>query len=291
MHIQSLGKFPDKDNIHLVDNYIATVIAMYRAGEISREDIIELHRSFGEMFLNNTLQGYSYRNQVGYAGDYKMIDMIYTCHMSAVPEYRVWDEYFLEQSAAKAVRNRKEYFKTLVLSRLKHNTDFRLMHVASGSARGLFEVYSEMQDPSQLRATCIEMNKDAILFSKELNKDYLDYIEFVNANIIKFSTGISDQYDLIWSAGLFNYLNDKAFVTLLKRFGKWLKLNGEIIIGNFNEEHNPSREYMEVLGEWYLIHRTKEHLIELAVEAGYNKKKMYVGHEEENLNLFLHVKV
>ncbi|MEO1713093.1 MAG: class I SAM-dependent methyltransferase, partial [Bacteroidota bacterium] len=64
----------------------------------------------------------------------------------------------------------------------------------------------------------------------------------------------------------------------------------KIIIGNFNELHNPSRTYMEIFGDWYLVHRTKEDLLRLGKAAGFKVDQMVVGQEEEGVNLFLHIK-
>ena len=111
---------------------------------------------------------------------------------------------------------------------------------------------------------------------------------FIKKNIFRFNT--EDKFDIIWSAGLFDYFDDKAFIMLLKKFRNWLKDDGEIIIGNFNENHNPSRAYMELFGEWHLNHRTDEQLYHLAKQAGYENQKISVGREPENVNLFLHLK-
>ena len=64
---------------------------------------------------------------------------------------------------------------------------------------------------------------------------------------------------------------------------------GEIIIGNFNNE-NPSRDYMEMVGDWMLTHRSENELIALAVKAGAKPTKVWVGQEPEGINLFLHIK-
>lgn len=132
------------------------------------------------------------------------------------------------------------------------------------------------------------MDERAIQYAKNLNYKYLHRINFINKNILRFKT--DSRFDMIWSAGLFDYFDDKAFVVLIKRFKGWLKEDGEIIIGNFNEDHNPSRAYMELFGEWYLNHRTEEQLYHLADEAGFKKDKIRVGSELENVNLFLHLK-
>jgi cyclopropane fatty-acyl-phospholipid synthase-like methyltransferase len=132
------------------------------------------------------------------------------------------------------------------------------------------------------------MDEHAIKHAKALNRNHLNKIEFVHKNIFKHQE--EAKFDLIWSAGLFDYFDDKAFVMILKKMKGWLNPTGEIIIGNFNESHNPSRNYMEILGDWHLHHRTTSQLTELAKEAGFTTNSLRIGEEKENVNLFLHAK-
>lgn len=76
---------------------------------------------------------------------------------------------------------------------------------------------------------------------------------------------------------------------LLKRFKGWQKIGREIVIGNFNEAHNPSRDYMEVLGDWHLIHRTEAQLLQLARDAGFEESEIYVSRMPDNVILYLHI--
>ena len=135
----------------------------------------------------------------------------------------------------------------------------------------------------------MEIDEEAIKYSKHLNRNYLNQIEYVNSNIFKYRNSIPQ--DMIWSAGLFDYLNDKAFVILLKKFKTWLAPKGEIIVGNYNEEHNPSRAYLEVLGDWHLIHRTKDQLYNLAKEADFSDCQIKVNTLDDNVILYLHLKI
>ena len=59
-------------------------------------------------------------------------------------------------------------------------------------------------------------------------------------------------------------------------------------MGNFSES-NPSRAYMELLGDWHLEHRSPEKLRELGRRAGYSDQAMRVGSEPLGVNLFLHL--
>lgn len=161
------------------------------------------------------------------------------------------------------------------------------MNLASGPARDLYELYNENKQ-LEIESICVEMDEKAITYAKILNKSHLDKITFIKKNIFRFNT--EDKFDMIWSAGLFDYFDDKAFVMLLKRLKQWVKDDGEIIIGNFNEDHNPTRAYMEFFGDWYLNHRSEEHLYDLAKQAGFDESKISIGREPENVNLFLHLR-
>jgi hypothetical protein len=77
---------------------------------------------------------------------------------------------------------------------------------------------------------------------------------------------------------------------LLRKFISWTKPGGEVIIGNFSNQ-NPSRHYMELIGDWFLHHRSVENLRQFALNAGASSEQITVGKEMEGVNLFLHIKV
>ena len=286
--IQTL-KMLEMDSFPKIDQTIQLIADSYRDGNLLKEDISAINKQFGEEFLNETIQGFAFRKPYGYAGDFMIIDKIYTYNVSGNLEYQIWDKYFHQHSAPKAVRNRKEYFKKLLSEKLNKNHNLSLLNVASGPARDIFELYSTLKSHQNLTTTCVEMDPNAIDYAKKLNGYFLDKISFVERNIFRYQT--STKYDVIWSAGLFDYFEDKAFVMILKRFKDWLSPGGEIVIGNFNEDNNPSRDYMELFGEWYLNHRTVEQLISLATKAGFERNNISIGREEENVNLFLHINI
>lgn len=239
-------------------------------------------------FLQNTesIMGHMLQKPHGYAGDYEIIDRIYTHKESE--KYKKWDKYSLSNSAAVAVRNRKDYFKSIIQSKIKGQEKLTVLNIASGPARDVFEIFEETSSTdSQIEFTCLDMDSNAIDYAKEINIRHLDKVNFINKNIFRFNT--ETKYDLVWSAGLFDYFNDKAFVATLKKMKEWINQSGEIIIGNFNAEHNPSRNYMEIIGDWHLQHRSETELTELAIKAGFSEKTITVGCEEENVNLFLHL--
>lgn len=121
----------------------------------------------------------------------------------------------------------------------------------------------------------------------KLCRDYPDRVTFLRANAFRFTA--RKQYRLLWCAGLFDYLNDNSFKALLRRLYGFVCEGGEIVIGNLSD-NNPTRNYMELLGEWFLHHRCREQLLALARECGIPDSALSVGQEEEGVNLFLHIK-
>lgn len=286
------------DHLKSMDNFGSSVypeidklindIVNSKSSLLSKKELDEIKYYYGDDFINNTLIGSALLKRFGYAGDFLMIDKIYTRECSDDPFFKSWDNFFLDHPAAKAVRNRKEYFKKLINHKLESNPTISLLNVASGPARDLKELYEVKGRDKHLKTICVDMDDNAIKYAKQLMSPFSSEVDFFNKNIFRFNT--DSTFDVIWSAGLFDYFDDKTFVFVLKKFKEWISIDGEIIVGNFNSAHNPSRAYMELFGEWYLHHRSKNELIQLAKKAGFDSKNITIGSEEENVNLFLHIR-
>jgi hypothetical protein len=247
--------------------------------------------AFGDVLSKHTSLGLSLLKKRGYPGDFEVIECAYNQKISEKEGLRKWDIYTNSQHAVIALRNRKSYLIKLLQSVEKmrieqHTENFNVLNIASGSGRDMQEFFT--QNPvNGLFFDCIEQDSDAINFAKNLCADYLSQIEFHKANALKFRN--DKKYNLIWSAGLFDYFNDKTFKFMLKRYFSMLEDGGEMVVGNFSE-NNPSRNYMEILGDWYLNHRSPEKLIELAKECDLSASSITVGQEPLGVNLFLHIK-
>ena len=233
-----------------------------------------------------TLQGHAYHKPYGYAGDFEMIDKIYTNHRTEREDLRRWDDFFQEQAAPKAVRNRARYLHDL-LDRLheKRSGPIRVLNVASGPGRDIAR-YFERTGTSRLSVDCIDQDGRAIEYAEKLCAPWSDRIRFTRRNAFRLRT--EETYDLVWSAGLFDYLDDRQFVFLGRRLLDSVRPGGSLVLGNFTEE-NPSRGYMELFGEWFLNHRSPETLISLGGEISDDRDDctVSVGFEPLGINAFL----
>lgn len=278
---------PDESDYKLLDEMMTSLYNGVKQGSVLSEEVDSLKTLFTKEFLMETIHGHGYRKPFGYAGDFLLIDKIYTFHNASNSHFEKWDKYFHYNDATRAVRNRKEYFKQQLLEKINgKNEKLDLLNVASGPARDIHELYLQI-DAGTLKTTCVDLDARAIEYAQELCKDQAENITFYNKNILRFST--DEKFDVIWSAGLFDYFEDKIFVLALKKFLTWLKPGGEIIVGNFSED-NSSRGYMELFGEWILIHRSKEELKRLSMLAGVKEENIFVDQEPLGINFFLRIK-
>ncbi|MDJ1497643.1 class I SAM-dependent methyltransferase [Cytophagaceae bacterium DM2B3-1] len=276
---------PEPDEWGQVNEWIASVVKSYTNNEISKYQLEEIRAVLADAFSLETLQGYSFLKPHGYAGDYQIIDYMYTYHLSDNAMLRKWDLFYQGHDTVKAVRNRKDYFKQWVLNKVSSIRGERLsiLNLASGPGRDIAELFTE-HPGLPISITCVEMDTNAIKHAQSLIPKEAD-VEFIQCNIFKFEPTRS--YDLIWSAGLFDYFNDEAFQLILSRLLSCIYSGGEIAIGNFQPNHG-TYYYLEFV-EWHLFQRTSTQLIELAKRCGVNQESIRIGSEPLGANLFLHI--
>ncbi|RYF98840.1 MAG: class I SAM-dependent methyltransferase, partial [Chitinophagaceae bacterium] len=212
----------------------------------SKEDILELSIVLQSRLTLDTMMGHTYLKPYGYAGDFEIIEKIYAQKRHANPVIDAWDQFYQKMDACDAVRNRKTYFKQMMVDAANSGAE-NILILGSGPCMDLFEYMTENPE-NTLQFTCVDIDATAIKYAREKNAAFLKQINFVHRNIFRYNT--TDNYDLIWSAGLFDYLNDDQYIFIIKKMKAFLKEGGKMIIGNFSQ-NNPSQYIMEVVGDWY----------------------------------------
>ena len=101
----------------------------------------------------------------------------------------------------------------------------------------------------------------------------------------KLSAALGER-DFIYSAGLFDYLNQRSVTALMSALYEALIPGGQLAIGNV-AAHNPTRFFMEYALDWFLIHRSPEDLLAFAQALDPTPSRMMVDSEPLGVNLFL----
>ena len=274
---------PQEKDYPDLNAWLTRAHALSSGGQLSDQEQSELIAAFGDAMSLETIQGCALNKPHGYAGDFEIIDKIYQHHVSPNPALAKWDLYFHQLHAPIAVRNRKDYFHGL-LDSLPRDTESRILKVGIGPGRSMFEWLSaNPQSPAVF--DCLDIDPNAIRYATELNQAFLDRINFIRTNALRFTP--SRKYPLIWAAGIFDYFDDDTFKTLLTRLYAYVSPGGQLVVGNFNDI-NPSRPYMEFGAAWFLHHRSAAQLMDLAQQAGISRGRLRIGCERLGVNLFLH---
>ncbi len=276
---------PAPDDYPQVDDWVSRVYNEATTGLLSQPELIELRDVFGDALSPSTMQGFALRKPHGYAGDFEIIDRIYQQHISPEPHLAAWDRYYHQHAAPRAVRNRKTYFHQLLDRHSTRLQPLRVLNIASGPGRCMFEWLSA-HPTAQTSFRCIEIDPKAIAYASRLNEPFLDRVNFTQMNALPFKP--TEQFDVVWASGIFDYFADAVFQSLLRRLLLAVAPDGELVIGNFSDR-NPSRPYMELIGDWHLHHRTAEALATLALGCGVPADTIRIGAEPDGVNLFLHI--
>ena len=267
-------------------DYLLKASELLMNEEISLPDSNKLFEIIKPILTEDCVVGFSYLKPHGYTGDFEIIDRMYQKWKSPNSDkYHKWDAFFHSLHSVRAVRNRKQYLVNQLNSITARIETPKVLDLASGPCTDLYEFF--VQNPNtRAHIDCLDMDEKAIEYGSAVCDNYIDSITFINRNAFRYRP--DKEYDLIWSAGLFDYFTDKLFIRLLSNMYNLLSKNGTLIIGNFSN-YNPSRGAMEIFGQWYLHHRSEDELIALALLGGVPEDKINVFSEEIGVNLFLHL--
>lgn len=258
------------------------------SGVVSEHQRTQLRDLFGAAYSMETLQGHAFLKPFGYAGDFELIEKIYQNHISPRSEFERYDAFFQAQPACEAVRNRKGYFKRLVLDRIDSvDQPLRILNLACGPCREVVELLDEVPGlPVSIH--CVDVDARALRHAQRNLIHHAQAVTFERCNVFRYRS--NSEFSLIWSSGLFDYFADRLFGRILHRILPVLAEAGAMVIGNFGT-YNPSRGSMEALANWYLHHRSDQQLLNIAIDAVAASPKfdVHVDNEVTGINRFLHI--
>lgn len=235
-------------------------------------------------YMNSQMRSKPY----GYAGDFRVIDWMYKRVYDPEIENQIWDDFCHSQHAGQSVRNRKEHLVSAFAEAVRRKGGtIKMLDFASGPCRDVAESIDgagSLAHGSLIH--CVDIEPKAIEYAQKVTRPYSKLVNFrwECANVFRFRS--EERYDLVWSAGLFDYLNDKLATALIAKMWQHTAEGGEMIVGNFHPR-NPTRNYMEWCMDWLLIHRTEEELTRLGIAAGIPAENITIDEEPLGVCIFL----
>lgn len=259
--------------------------------ELGRRLAVELHPY---VLLTTTTERFLSKPR-GYAGDFFTIEMIYRNQPGGSQRLgSVIDSWFLDSSAAGAVRNRRG----LLAREIRHTCEAagagpaRICTLACGPAAEVFDVLETPDLGPRIDATLIDIDQQAIAFvmAKAAEKNLLKQVRLVEGNLVYLAAGRQQiqnlaPQDLVYSIGLIDYFNDKWVVKLLDYIHSLLAPGGRVILGNFHPR-NPNKVFMDHVLDWKLIHRSEADMDRLFAQSKFGRRSTNLWFEDEGVNLF-----
>lgn len=275
-------------------------------GPANRLPSSELWNIAGHLLARGWLQNQARTKPRGYAGDYEMLARIYEFRLCDDPLGRLFDRYFQEQAAPRAVRNRMRLVGDWIVERAVALSSGgrqppeveRRLHIALvGSAFG-FEVRDallRLAPPQRalVHVMLLDLDPGAIDLAREQLAPLLPIgrLQAENVNLFRLTerpqaASLLAGADLLFCQGLFDYLDDAAAIAMLRLLYDRLASGGRLTIFQF-ATHNPTRAYMEWLGNWYLKYRDAAKLEGIVQAAGIAPAMAQFGSEPLGVDLYV----
>lgn len=246
-------------------------------GETNRLPSGELWRVAEPWLCRGVLQRRAREKPRGYAGDFEMLNMIALHSLSADPWGNAFDQFFQDEAAPRAVRERLGCVADAIVETVIGHEHTQPVHVVSIGCGPAIDIRwaAERLSPEErrgLRVTLLDLDPGAIEFAQASLEPLLSaaQIDCRRENLYRLprrreAAGLVDA-DFVACTGLGDYLEPTDAATLLRAMWDSLRPSGRLQMFNFLTT-NPSRPYMEWIGNWYLRYRTLDELAELARAA------------------------
>jgi hypothetical protein len=194
----------------------------------------------------------------GYAGDAVMMDYIYGMGQAeqaareATPVGRAIFQYMDTRPSARAVRFRRQLIAGLIDGTVERGGN-SVLAIAAGHLREA-EASKALQSGKIRNFVALDQDDSSLAV---IEHDYADLgVRTMEGSVRQILSGKikPGQFDFVYAAGLFDYLNAPVAAALTLRMWEMTRPGGSMLIPNFLVGVR-DRGYMESFMDWHLIYR------------------------------------
>ncbi|WP_028583780.1 cyclic nucleotide-binding domain-containing protein [Desulfogranum mediterraneum] len=245
-------------------------------------------------FMRSRFAERAYFKPKGYAGDFLMMEHIYADQPAGEGTLgMIIDRFCLQRPGSLAIRGRRRLLAAelarLSGERAALGKSTKIMNLACGPNRELFDFLAACDYSELVEALCVDIDSDALRYTNQhVNVfPHRASVRLMSENVIKWSLGrvrhhIEPQ-DIIYSAGLCDYLEPRLFRALVSQCHRHLKPGGTLLLGNF--AFYDDSLFLDKLLRWELIYRSAEELRELFAPTPFGDQVTILA-ERQDVNLF-----
>jgi extracellular factor (EF) 3-hydroxypalmitic acid methyl ester biosynthesis protein len=220
---------------------------------------------------------------LGYAGDYEMVNMMVRDPYEGGSVFaKIMNRIFLSTPPVEAHRDRLIYLTQLLRNEsLRVHYDkraARIFNMGCGPAKEIQNFLAGCEIGQPTHFTLIDFNDETLAYTSKVLEDVRKrtqcpaQFQMVRKSVnqllkeaFKNQSGRA-KYDVVYCAGLLDYLTDPVSKRLLEILYDLVAPNGLLAITQVDES-NPSRNWMEYVLDWHLIYRNGRKLAALAPES------------------------
>lgn len=245
----------------------------------------------------------AYSKPLGYAGDYQMVQMMLSDPWEGSNTFaKILNASALRHNAPAAHRNRID----LLLQALRLESQraasegrrLKVLNIGCGPAVEVERFIETEELANQVDITLVDFNLETLDYvrkkilpkARELRPNMRVEIEQRSVHeIIQLSiegkAADVTNFDLIYSAGLFDYFRDTTCGFLIQHFYSQVHPGGQVIVSNVTPQHS-SEAIMGLVMEWTLELRDEKQMLTLA--PGLGRQEVYS--DSTGVNVFLSVR-
>jgi SAM-dependent methyltransferase len=213
----------------------------------------------------------SYHKPHGYAGDFRIVEWMYDiendpCDDATQPGIvNLLDYVFSTVHSVQSVWERRHFFKRLLHQEYERNERrLRILDVACGGARYIQDFLRDIDAGAAIEITLVDQDAAALNFCKTVSlEQWASQLHILHIPVTRLASSLPEgEFDVVISAGLFDYLPTRMAKPLLAHMQTLTSSEGTLAITNFHA-HDPSRYVKEWLVDWPLMFRTESEVLDL----------------------------
>lgn len=275
------------------------------------EDLVPVHHAFGKRLLHPLLLSSPFVHRtfykpLGYPGDYEMVNMMlrdpfeggsllakminaYALRLPPIVAHRNRITYLSERLSKESLRvmvrggtarvfnlgcgPAHEVQRFLAKDEVANFTHFTLADFNEETLRHTTKVLDNLKQQHACRATLQLQRKTVNQLIKAADRK----VEYFHG----------DLYDLVYCAGLFDYLSDQTCQKLMEIFYDMLAPDGLLIVTNVDD--HSARNEMECFLEWHLVHRDEKRM-KAIVPPSILSQDISLKRDPTGVNLFMEIR-
>ena len=288
--------------------------SMQRFEDVSREvgeAEVAVHKSYVRRELHpivlcSPFLYRTYTKPLGYAGDYEMVNMMLRNPYEGSSAFaKLLNFALLNTEPVVAHRNRIDFLIEKLRSecvRRVNRGKTRIFNLACGPAMEVQRFLRECEESDLAEIDLLDFNSETLEYTRERIQEsrmaggretQVRYFQRSVHQLLRAATqGGEDEfanYDVVYCAGLFDYLSQRVCKRLVELFCTMVRPGGIVIVTNVATS-NPRKAWMEYVMEWNLIYRDENDMKDL-VPDGIQLKDSRVKADSTGVNLFLEIEI